>query len=182
MIPEAVVLVEGESDRNALLTLAGRKGRNLDAEGVAVIAMGGASPFGDELSRYAGRCTVAGMCDEGEVGDFRRGLGQAGLGRELTIEEMERLGFFVCVEDLEQELIRAVGVEPVLRVISSVGEARGFRSFQNQPAWRDRDLADQLRRFIGTKSGRKVRYGGLLVEALDLSRVPRPLERVLAHV
>jgi hypothetical protein len=39
-----------------------------------------------------------------------------------------------------------------------------------------------MRRFIGTRSGRKNRYGRLLVDALDLTRVPRPLERVLSHV
>jgi hypothetical protein len=35
---------------------------------------------------------------------------------------------------------------------------------------------------MGTRSGRKVRYGRLLVEALDLNRVPRPLDGVLDHV
>jgi hypothetical protein len=39
-----------------------------------------------------------------------------------------------------------------------------------------------MRRFIGTRSGRKIRYGRLLVDALDLTRVPRPLQRVLSHV
>ena len=40
----------------------------------------------------------------------------------------------------------------------------------------------RLRRFMGTRSGRKLRYGGLLVEALQLDHVPRPLDRLLAHV
>ena len=39
--PRAVVLVEGDSDRVALLTLAGRCGRSLADEGVEVVAMGG---------------------------------------------------------------------------------------------------------------------------------------------
>jgi hypothetical protein len=29
---------------------------------------------------------------------------------------------------------------------------------------------------------RKIRYARLLVDALDLAQVPRPLDRVLAHV
>jgi hypothetical protein len=29
---------------------------------------------------------------------------------------------------------------------------------------------------------RKIRYARLLVDALDLAHVPRPLDRVLAHV
>jgi hypothetical protein len=39
-----------------------------------------------------------------------------------------------------------------------------------------------LRRFLGTRSGRKIRYGHVLAEALDLTQVPWPLARVLAHV
>ena len=35
---------------------------------------------------------------------------------------------------------------------------------------------------MGTRSGRKARYGRVLAEALDPARVPRPLDRVLAHV
>jgi hypothetical protein len=35
---------------------------------------------------------------------------------------------------------------------------------------------------MGTLSGRKIRYGRLMVAALDVSQVPRPLDRVLAHV
>jgi len=34
----------------------------------------------------------------------------------------------------------------------------------------------------GTRSGRKSRYARLLAEAVDPARVPRPLERLLAHV
>jgi len=39
-----------------------------------------------------------------------------------------------------------------------------------------------LRRFLGTRAGRKVRYGTLLVDALDLDRVPPALDAVLAQV
>jgi hypothetical protein len=35
---------------------------------------------------------------------------------------------------------------------------------------------------MGSGSGRKIRYARLLVDALDLSHVPRPLDRALAHV
>jgi hypothetical protein len=53
---------------------------------------------------------------------------------------------------------------------------------QRQPAQRGRPVEDQLRRFLGTRSGRKVAYGRLLAEALDLGRVPRPLEGVIAYL
>ena len=57
-----------------------------------------------------------------------------------------------------------------------------FRRFQEQPAQRGRELQAQLRRFLGTRAGRKVRYGALLVNALDLDRVPAALDLALAHV
>jgi len=35
---------------------------------------------------------------------------------------------------------------------------------------------------MGSGGRRKIRYARFLVEALDLGRVPRPLDGVLAHV
>jgi hypothetical protein len=35
---------------------------------------------------------------------------------------------------------------------------------------------------MGSGGSRKIRYARLLVEALDLAHVPRPLDRVLTHV
>jgi hypothetical protein len=95
---------------------------------------------------------------------------------------MEALGFYVCVADLEDELIRALGTTAVQQLVDSQGELGSFQTFQKQPAQRARPLAAQLRRFIGTRSGRKIRYGRLLVEALDPADVPRPLDLVLASV
>jgi hypothetical protein len=95
---------------------------------------------------------------------------------------MERMGFYVCVADLEDELIRALGAPAVERVMDAAGELESFRKFQKQPAWRGRAGTQQLRRFIGTHSGRKIQAAALLVDALDLDRVPRPLDGVLAHV
>ncbi len=39
-----------------------------------------------------------------------------------------------------------------------------------------------MRRFLGTKRGRKIRYGSLLVEALAPERVPAPLDNLLASL
>jgi hypothetical protein len=94
---------------------------------------------------------------------------------------MERLGFYVCVADLEDELIRALGAASVEQVVDAQGELGSFRKLQKQPTWRGRTTEDQLRRFMGAGARRKVRYARLLVDALDLARVPRPLDRVLAH-
>jgi hypothetical protein len=95
---------------------------------------------------------------------------------------MAALGFHVCVADLEDELIRCLGPAAVERVVERQGELGSFRTFQRQPAQRERSLHDQLRRFLGTRSGRKGRYARLLVDALDLSRVPGPLDRLLAQL
>jgi hypothetical protein len=95
---------------------------------------------------------------------------------------MEALGFYVCVADLEDELIRCLGAAGVEQVVEAQGELGSFHTFQQQPAWRARPSQEQLRRFIGTHSGRKVRYARLLVDALELTSVPRPLDRVLAHI
>jgi len=181
----AVVLVEGISDKVALEALAERRGRDLDAEGVAIVSMGGSKNIGAFLDRFDPRgsdVTLAGLCDAAEEADFRRGLERAGLGSDLTRAGMEALGFFVCVEDLEDELIRSLGTAAVERVIEYQGELESFRTFQKQPAWRERTKEDQLRRFFGTHSGRKIQSAASLVGALDLTRVPRPLDRVLARV
>ena len=181
----AVVLVEGASDRAALETLAARHALDLEAEGVSIVAMGGAQAIGGFLGLYgpAGLdLRLAGLCDAGEEREFRRGLERAGLGSNLRRAELERLGFYVCEADLEDELIRALGAAAVERVIEAQGELSSFRTFQKQPAWRGRTAEEQLRRFIGTHSGRKIQSAASLVGALDLTRVPRPLDGVLASV
>jgi hypothetical protein len=181
----AIVLVEGISDQIALEALAARRGRNLDAEGVSIVPIGGAQAIGRFLTRFGPRgsdARLAGLCDAGEERVFRRSLEQAGFGSRLTRGDMERLGFHVCVVDLEDELIRALGPAAVEAVLDSQGDLGSFRTFQLQPAWRGQKVEGQLRRFMGSADRRKLRYARLLVDALDLAQVPRPLDGVLAHV
>src|SRR5262245_29071156 len=183
--PRAVVLVEGVSDGRALEALAERRGRRLDAEGVAVVPMGGAQAIGRFLRRFGPQgldVRLAGLCDAGEERDFRRSLELAGLGTGLTRAGMEQLGFYVCDADLEDELIRALGASAVLAIVEAEGELGPFRTLQKQSAWDGRPVEQQLRRFMGSGGSRKIRYARLLVDALDLARVPRPLDAVLARV
>jgi hypothetical protein len=180
-----VVLVEGISDQRALEALAERRGRDLDAEGVAVVPIGGAQAIGSFLERLGPRgrdVRLAGLCDVAEEGHFRRGLERAGLGSDLTRAAMEALGFFVCVEDLEDELIRSLGPAAVEHIVASQGDLGSFRTLQKQPAWQGRTTEEQLRRFLGSGGSRKILYAPLLVHALDLACVPRPLHQLLAHV
>ncbi|MEW1913022.1 TOPRIM nucleotidyl transferase/hydrolase domain-containing protein [Kitasatospora sp. NPDC085895] len=170
------VLVEGPSDGAAVETLAARHGRDLSAEGVCVIPMGGAMNVG----RYAGLLgppglglRLAGLCDVGEQRFYDRGLDRAGAPRR---------GFFTCTADLEDELVRALGVARVEEIVRAEGDLPAWRTFVRQPAQHGRLPHQQMRRFLGTKKGRKIRYGHLLVEALDLDHVPAPLHGLLAHL
>jgi hypothetical protein len=180
----AVVVVEGESDRVAIETLAERRGVDLAAAGVRIVQLGGAHRVGsflDELGPRMERLRLAGLCDVGEERVFRRALERAGFGSDLTRAEMERFGFYVCVADLEDELIRALGAPVVEEIVRANGDLHRFRRLQQMPEWRGRATEEQLRRFMGSGGRRKIRYARFLVDALDLERVPRPLDGVLAH-
>ena len=167
----AVVLVEGQSDLVALLTLARRRGRDLAAEGVAVVAMGGVTNAYAYLQRYGSRGVhLAGLYDAAEEPRMHAALARSGVATDC---------FFGCDPDLEYELIRALGVEAVEAVIEREGESRSLRLLAGMPAQQHWSRVEVLHRFIGARAGRKARYAGLLVEALDLSAVPRPLDAVL---
>jgi hypothetical protein len=84
------------------------------------------------------------------------------------------------VEDLEDELIRAVGAARVEVIFDSQGDLGSFRSLQNQPAWRGQKVEAQMRRFLGSGARRKLRYARLLTGSVDLDRTPHPLDAALA--
>jgi len=177
-----VIIVEGQSDKVALETLAQRRASGNAGAGVVIMAIGGAHAIGRFLvtwRREPSEVVLRGLFHEREEPDFRRALERVGIGRDLDRAGMERLGFHVCVADLEDELIRALGVEGVERVIEGQGELQSLRRLQAQPAQRGRSSIQHLRRFISTRSGRKAQYARALVLALDLDRVPRPLDAVL---
>jgi hypothetical protein len=181
----AVVLVEGNSDRVALHALAERRGRDLAAEGVEVVAMGGITNTRTFASRYGPRglgVPLAGLYDAAEEATLRRGLAAAGLGTALDPDGLSALGFYKCSADLEGELIRALGVEAVEAVIEAAGEAHSLRLLAGMPAQRAWTREAVLRRFLGVRSGRKARYAALLVEAMQPDRVPEPLAGVLSRV
>jgi hypothetical protein len=181
---EAVVLVEGVSDQIAVETLGARRGRDFGAERVVVVPTSGAHAFARYLRQFgpAGAgLRLAGLCDVGEEGVVRRGLVSAGIGSPGTRAEMEALGFFVCVEDLEDELIRAIGATGVEALVDSQGDLISFRSLQRQPEWRSQPAPAQLRRFLGSGATRKIRYARLLAGAVELDRLPHPLEALLTR-
>jgi hypothetical protein len=181
----AVVLVEGVSDQIAVEKLAGRRGRRLGAEGVTVVPVGGAHAIARYLRRFGpggARASLAGLCDAGAEDIVRRGLAAAGVGSPRSRADLERMGFHVCVQDLEEELIRAAGAALAEELLGAQGDLGSFRTMQRQPAWRGKPREAQLRRFLGAGSYRKLRYARLLVDAIDLNRMPEPLNAVLAAV
>jgi Overcoming lysogenization defect protein-like, TOPRIM domain len=163
----ALVVVEGVSDQIAVEALAAR--REIDLTGVRVVPLGGAHRIGrflEERGPPGDGVRLVGLCDEREAPIFRAALEHV----------------HVCVADLEDELIRALGVAAVEDIVRANGDLHRFRKLQQMPAWRDRDTDEQLRRFIAAGARRKLRYARLLVDALDLESVPEPLDRVLDHV
>ena len=167
-MPTVRVLVEGESDRSALLTLAARLGDDV-ADG-DVVSMGGIT----NLRRHLADAELAGLQpvllhDAGEEPWVERTL--SSLGRYPPR--------YVCDADLEDELVRALGIKRALQVVEAAGDLPAWQILCNQPYHRHRPTEAVLRRFWGTTSGRKDKYAALLTAALDLDRVPAPLTGVL---
>lgn len=176
----AVILVEGVSDQRAIEALARRRGRRLEDEGFEVIPTAGITNLGrflELLGPDGYGVGLAGLCDHGEQPRVRQALDGAGIAEADA--PLERFGFFTCVRDLEDELIRALGPERMLNLLETNGDIRRFRSFQNQPVQRHKPIEDQFWRWLGNH---KIRYAPLMVDALDLDRVPTPLEMVLGRL
>ena len=178
-----VILVEGASDLRALAALGRRLDRDLATEGVAIVATTGVTNL-DRFLHILGppgyNVGLAGLSDQPEAGELRRALTSAGLTATTdSVSDLEAVGFFVCVRDLEDELVRALGAEAMVDLIEAQGHLRRFHSFQNQPAQRHKTVEAQIRRWLGNH---KIRYAPLMVDALDIDAVPRPLVGVLNHI
>ena len=177
----SAVLVEGPSDGAAVRVVAERLGHDLDAEGVLIVAMGGYGNLGRFLQHYgpAGLdVRLAGLYDAPEERHFSLGLARAGFGENLSRDDLEKLGFYACDANLEEELTRAMGPAAMEELLEARGELRAFRTYQKQPAHRQEAIDAQLSGFLWN---RKLEYGALIVSALGLARIPRPLIQVLAH-
>ena len=180
---DQVVLVEGVSDRAAVEALAPRLGRDLEAERVVVVPVGGAGGMAAHLRLLVDRhpsVRRTGLVDEAESPVVARALEAVGLGHDLDRRGLARLGFEVCQEDLEAELIAALGPPQVELLLEREGDLRSFRTLQRQPEWRGRPVAAQLRRYFGAGARRKVRYARIMAEAVDLDRAPAALVSVLS--
>jgi hypothetical protein len=178
-VPPVVVLVEGASDAAVVGVLC--EARGVDPASVEVRNMGGVTNVGRHLRELDGTARVLGLYDAPEERFVVRGL--RSTGRDVTTrDDLHRLGFVVCDRDLEDELIRALGPARVEHVLAELGELERFRAFQRQPQWRGRDLADQLHRFAGTASGRKLLLARRLAEHLSPATTPAPLTTLVDQI
>lgn len=179
-----VVLLEGRSDVAALRAAAAVRGAPLEPHLVQLVDMGGATNIRRHVRAKlhpAYPATVLGLCDAGEAPFFLRALRAEGLPVDQP-DDMAEHGFHVCHDDLEDELIRALGVERVVGLLHELGLAEPFDIFCRQPAWRGRGVHRQLHRFVGTTSGRKEALAAAFASALEPALVPSPLARLLDQV
>jgi hypothetical protein len=110
------------ADRRRRNQRQGRPGEALEAararsaEGVTIQAIGVAHAIRRFVAELGSDVAVRGLCDENEEPLFRRVLDDV----------------YVCVPDLEGELIRALGVERMLQIV----DRDSFETMQRQPAQR----------------------------------------------
>lgn len=178
----SVVLVEGISDQIALETLAARLGLDLEACGVVVLPINGAQAAPGivrRLTEVGPQPRLSGLSDVAEERFFRRGIAAAGIGSPRSSPEMERLGFFVCHRDLEDELIRAAGEDTMTSLLDAHGDLPSFRTLQKQRVWAGRPFDEQAHRWLRAGATRNLRYARLLVDAIDADLLPAPLIGVL---
>ena len=179
-----LVLVEGKSDAGAVRALAYLLGCDLDLHHIQIWSADGVTNFSHRLVDFVRKHPGAGICGMYDVADerrVRRALTHAAI-PVAAHESLESAGFFACVADLEDELIRALGAEGVERVLEAQGELISFRRFQAMPQHRGTPVHHQLRRFLGTRATRKIRCAQRLVEALGIARLPRPLVQLAARL
>ena len=172
------------SATSVLEVLAERRGRDLEAQGISVVAMGGSKNVTRFLKMFGPQgldVRLAGLCDAAEEGDFRRGL----EGRPRIRPHARRSGTARLLRVRRRSRGRA---DPFTRrrcrgtSRHRAGDLVSFRTFQRQPEWRGRSVEEQLRassaRTAAGRSGRPPPSSRHWIS----TRVPRPLDQVLAHV
>ena len=172
------MLVEGESDAVVVRRLlAARTG----PDAVEVAPMAGVTNLARHLDALGGPAPdVLALVDAPESRFATGALRRYGV-RAETPEELGWHGVFVCDRDLEDVLIRGLGVEAVLAAVRAMGEIGAFESLAQMPQWRERHPSEQLHRFAGSGSGRKRRLAARLGDLLDPAAPPPPLDDLVAR-
>ena len=149
----AVVLVEGVSDQIAVEVLADRLGRDLEADGVVVVPIGGAHAVRKTLADFADRPTVrlSGLVDWAEAELF---VAAAADSAALTPDRIH-----ACDADLEEELIRAMEPTELEALLAPAAGPRGR-------------VLDAMR-YASLGGGKRLRPF-LVLESARMFEVPRP--------
>ena len=174
------VLVEGDSDAGAVRALAELLDCDLSQSGIEVCSAAGVTNFPKLLTEFVRThpgVAVCGIYDVADERHVRLALAKAGIPIS-TGEPLESFNFFACVADLEDELIRALGVDAVVDMLGTQGELASFRRFQAMPQHRASPIHAQLHRFLGTRATRKIRSARLLAERLNPDGLPPPLAKL----
>lgn len=178
---ETVILVEGFSDLLAVRVLARKLGIALDASGVSLISLEGATLFVHYLKLLgpAGlRVELRGLVDEDHEADWTERLNAAGI----TVTDrptFNAAGFQVCDPDLEAELVAPLSEQDVDAVFDTDGALAEFQTFAGQPHQAGLSNADVQMCFVKKD---KIRWASLLAEALPVAAVPQPIIDLLANL
>jgi len=179
-----VILVEGVSDKLALEAAAELSGVSLDGKGVSIVSVDGGNTLRMYLRLFGGEgfgLDLVGMCDEDKEGVWQRDLSDAGYGDVPDRAAMEHLHFYVACQDLEDELVRALGDQETEECIREQGDSTKLSKFSGQPKQAGKSRHDQLRAFLQVRD-RKARYAPLLVDRLTEAALPDVLRKVLSNV
>lgn len=173
-------LVEGLSDRLALLALAKRINRDLDAEGVSIVSLNGGGELGafyDLLGPKGVDRKLVGLCDKDKEGDWIAALNARGHALK-DAAGLEAAGYFVAQPDIEYELMNALGagIEAVLKGEKLWGR---YQVLAQQPTKKGVAPSKLLHDFIHDHNTTVV---PAMVDAIDLGSMPRVLTEVLSRV
>lgn len=177
-----VILVEGLSDVASLRALAASRGLDEAQHVFQLVSIGGVTTIRHHLNHLATEqpsARPAGLCDGPEERFFARALRYGGHQVESR-QDMERLGFFVCERDLEEEVIRRSDPRPPRESWLTCGRSGGFaRSSASRSGATDRSTSGS-----GDSRGwhreRKVLLAERLAEMLTRATTRRPLSALVA--
>jgi ABC-type lipoprotein export system ATPase subunit len=176
-----VIFVEGITDYQAVRVVATTLGYDLDAMGVAVVALDGAASLTTFLQIMGPQgldLSIGGICDADYENEWCEYLTAAGLPAG-TRQDLNRLGFFVSDRDLEDELVTALGTTAAQMVFANDDASARFQRYANQPAHRDKTLHEQIRGFAQT---RKAYWTPRLAAAVTAANVPSSVKEALDRV
>lgn len=177
------VLLEGPSDVAAVSAL--MKTLGIDPVPVELVSLNGVTNVGrvlEEIRLLRGTdADVVGLCDAADTRFVEKALVADGL-PVADATDLPVYGFFVCQQDLEDELIRALGPGRALVALQGAGLGSKLEALRTQEPWVDRPLAEQLHRFCGAASGRKELAAGILATAMSEADIPEPLAMLLERI